>query len=95
MHHPPQEVNVRQLARIWGKDEAVLVAMLHRIISIRNRSIFNRELIELIRNHFIGQQFHDSDGLHLIGILERSGALLRPSADVVCVVAPRIQFLLR
>jgi len=71
-----------------------LVAILHRITSIRNRSILSGELIELIRNHFIGQKFHDSDGLRLVGLLERFGAFLRSIAVVVCVVAPRIQFLL-
>jgi len=32
MRHPPQEGNVRQLARIWGRDEAVLVAILRHIV---------------------------------------------------------------
>jgi len=93
LHHLPQEVSVRQLARIWSRDEAVVVAILRRIISIRNRGICSRELIELIRNHFIGQQSHGLNGLRLFGLLERSGALLHPSTDLVCVVAQRFQFL--
>jgi len=52
---------------------AVLVAILCRIVSIRNRSISSRELIEVIGNHFTSQNFSDLDGLRLIGLLERSG----------------------
>ena len=91
----PPEVNVQQLARIWGMEEVTLRVILRAILMLGNRSLTSGELTALLRDLLPAANISEADSSRFLGLLERAGAILRPSADSVCVVAPRIESLLR